>query len=109
MAPVLALADGMSVVTEKIYPERFMHVAELIRMGASIRKQGPSAIIQGVERLSGTEVMASDIRGGASLLVGALAAAGNSTVHRVYHVDRGYERIEDKFERLGAKIRRISD
>ena len=109
MAPVLALADGMSVVTEKIYPERFMHVAELIRMGASIRKQGPSAIIQGVERLSGTEVMASDIRGGASLLVGALAAAGNSTVHRVYHVDRGYERIEDKLERLGAKIRRISD
>lgn len=108
MAPVLALADGMSVVTEKIYPERFMHVAELIRMGASIRKQGPSAIICGVERLSGTEVMASDIRGGASLLVGALAATGNSTVHRVYHVDRGYERIEDKFERLGAKIRRSS-
>ena len=72
MAPVLALADGMSVVTEKIYPERFMHVAELIRMGASIRKQGPSVIIQGVERLNGTEVMASDIRGGAKDAISGL-------------------------------------
>jgi len=108
MAPVLALADGMSVVTEKIYPERFMHVAELIRMGASIRKQGPSAILCGVDRLSGTEVMASDIRGGASLVVAALAAGGVSTVHRVYHIDRGYDRIENKLEQLGARIRRIS-
>ncbi|MHC4959309.1 MAG: UDP-N-acetylglucosamine 1-carboxyvinyltransferase [Planctomycetota bacterium] len=107
-ASILTVADGMSVVTEKIYPERFTHVAELNRMGARIRKQGPSAIIQGVEELVGAEVMASDIRGGASLLVAALAARGTTTVHRVYHIDRGYDRIEGKFEALGAKIRRVS-
>lgn len=106
---VLALADGMSVITEKIYPERFMHVAELNRMGAVVRKQGPSAIVQGVERLSGAEVMASDIRGGASLIVAGLAARGSATIHRVYHVDRGYDRLEEKFRLLGAGIERISD
>jgi len=108
-AAVLVRAQGMSVVTEKVYPDRFMHVAELMRMGASIRKQGPSTIIQGVERLSGTEVMASDIRGGASLIVAALAAQGRTSVHRVYHVDRGYERIEEKLTRLGARIKRVSE
>ncbi|MEM8884123.1 MAG: UDP-N-acetylglucosamine 1-carboxyvinyltransferase [Planctomycetota bacterium] len=108
-ASILVRAQGMSVVTEKIYPERFMHVAELMRMGAEIRKQGPSTIIQGVPELSGAEVMASDIRGGASLLVAALAAQGTSEVHRVYHVDRGYERIEDKITRLGGRIRRIQE
>jgi len=108
-AAILATAEGMSVVTEKIYPERFMHVAELIRMGASIRKQGPSTIIHGVTRLSGTEVMASDIRGGASLVVAALAASGTTEVHRVYHVDRGYERIEEKLVRLGARVKRIAE
>jgi UDP-N-acetylglucosamine 1-carboxyvinyltransferase len=106
---VLAVAGGMSVITEKIYPERFMHVAELNRMGARIRKQGPSAIVQGVEGLSGAEVMASDIRGGASLIVAALAARGTSTVHRVYHVDRGYERIEEKLAGLGCRVRREGD
>lgn len=106
---VVTVADGMSVVTEKIYPERFMHVPELNRMGARIRKLGPSAIVHGVAALSGTEVMASDIRGGASLLVAALAARGHTTIHRIYHMDRGYERIEEKLSGLGARIRRISD
>jgi UDP-N-acetylglucosamine 1-carboxyvinyltransferase len=108
-AAILARADGMSVVTEKIYPERFMHVAELIRMGASIRKQGPSSIIHGTDDLSGTEVMASDIRGGASLVVAALAARGTTEIHRVYHVDRGYERIEEKIVQLGGRARRIGE
>ncbi len=103
----LTLASGISVVTEKIYPERFMHVPELNRMGAQIRKQGPSQIIHGVDDLHGAEVMASDLRGGASLIVGGLAASGQTTVHRVYHVDRGYDGIEDKFSSLGARIRRI--
>lgn len=105
----LTVADGMSVVTEKIYPERFMHVAELNRMGAAIRKQGPSSIVHGVPRLSGAEVMASDIRGGASLVVAGLGARGETKVHRVYHVDRGYDRIEEKFEGLGARIRRTTE
>jgi len=105
-AAALSVADGMSVVTEKIYPERFMHVAELNRMGASIRKQGASAIIHGVEKLSGAEVMASDIRGGASLVVAGLAAQGKTAIHRIYHVDRGYDRIEDKLQALGARIQR---
>jgi len=106
---VLARAEGMSVITEKIYPERFMHVAELNRMGAVIRKQGPSAILQGVERLTGAEVMASDIRGGAALIVAALAARGTTTIHRVYHIDRGYEGIERKLGALGCKASRDSE
>jgi UDP-N-acetylglucosamine 1-carboxyvinyltransferase len=106
---LLTLADGMSVVTEKIYPERFMHVPELSRMGASIRTQGPSAIIHGVPALDGAPVMASDIRGGAALIVAGLAAHGQTTVQRIYHVDRGYERLEEKFAGLGARVRRSSD
>ena len=107
-AASLVVASGMSVVTEKIYAERFMHVPELNRMGASIRKQGSSSIIHGVDRLSGAEVMASDIRGGAALLVGALAARGRTTVHRVYHIDRGYERIETKLAALGGRVKRVA-
>jgi UDP-N-acetylglucosamine 1-carboxyvinyltransferase len=106
---VLAKAEGMSVITEKIYPERFMHAAELNRMGAVIRKQGPSAILQGVEQLTGAEVMASDIRGGAALVVAALAARGTTTIHRVYHIDRGYEGIERKLSALGCKASRESE
>ncbi len=106
---LLSLADGMSVVTEKIYPERFMHVPELARMGADIRTQGPSAIIHGVKSLDGAQVMASDIRGGAALLVAGLAATGTTTVHRIYHVDRGYERVEEKLRALGARTRRIPE
>jgi UDP-N-acetylglucosamine 1-carboxyvinyltransferase len=106
---LLSLADGMSVVTEKIYPERFMHVPELARMGADIRTQGPSAIVHGVPRLDGAQVMASDIRGGAALLVAGLAAKGTTTVHRIYHVDRGYERVEEKLTGLGARLRRVAE
>jgi UDP-N-acetylglucosamine 1-carboxyvinyltransferase len=104
----LTVAQGMSVVTEKIYPERFMHVPELNRMGASIRKHEASSIIHGVERLSGAEVMASDIRGGAALLVAGLAAGGTTTIHRIYHLERGYEQIEAKLTAAGARVRRIA-
>ena len=103
---VLAIAEGMSVVTEKIYPERIMHVAELNRMGGEVRKQGPSQIVHGVPALNGAEVMASDLRGGAALVLAGLSARGKTKVHRIYHMDRGYEGFERKLEKLGARIRR---
>ena len=103
---LLCCADGNSFVTEKIYPERFIHIAELQRMGARIRKEGPTAIVQGVERLSGAPVMASDLRASAALVLAGLAAEGTTTVERVYHIDRGYERIEQKLGALGARIQR---
>ncbi|RME75388.1 MAG: UDP-N-acetylglucosamine 1-carboxyvinyltransferase [Planctomycetota bacterium] len=106
---LLSIADGISVVTEKIYPDRFMHLAELNRMGAAIRKEGPSAIITGVERLTGTDVMASDLRASAALVLAGLVAEGTTRVHRVYHIDRGYERIEAKLAALGARIRRVDE
>ena len=99
---LLCMADGISVVTERIYPDRFMHVAELSRMGANIRKEGASAIIQGVERLSGAPVMASDLRASAALVLAGLVAQGTTTVNRVYHIDRGYENIEKKMASLGC-------
>jgi UDP-N-acetylglucosamine 1-carboxyvinyltransferase len=103
---LLCVAAGNSFVTEKIYPERFIHVPELQRMGASIRKEGPSAIVSGVEGLSGCPVMASDLRASAALVVAGLAARGTTVVERVYHIDRGYERIEAKLRALGARIER---
>lgn len=103
---ILAIADGISVVTEKIYPDRFMHVAELLRLGAQIKKLGTSAIVQGVEYLSGAPVMASDLRAGAGLVLAALAATGESEIHRIYHIDRGYDRMESKLQSIGAKIQR---
>ncbi|GIW70892.1 MAG: hypothetical protein KatS3mg102_0434 [Planctomycetota bacterium] len=106
---LLALADGISVVTEKIYPDRFMHLAELNRMGADIRKEGPSAIITGVAELTGADVMASDLRASAALVLAGLVARGTTHVHRVYHIDRGYERIEEKLAALGARISRVPD
>ncbi len=106
MMAFLSLADGISVITEKIYPDRFMHVAELARTGAKIRKEGPSAIISGVQRLSGAPVMASDLRASACLLIAGLVAQGITTVYRIYHLDRGYERIEHRLSGLGARIRR---
>jgi UDP-N-acetylglucosamine 1-carboxyvinyltransferase len=104
----LSLADGMSMITEKIYPDRFIHVAELMRMGAQIRKEGPTAILTGVPRLSGAPVMASDLRGSAALVLAGLVAEGQTEVHRVYHIDRGYERIDRKLRALGARVRRVS-
>jgi UDP-N-acetylglucosamine 1-carboxyvinyltransferase len=105
----LSMAGGMSVITEKIYPDRFIHIAELARMGAKIRKEGASAIISGVKRLSGAPVMASDLRASASLLLAGLVANGLTEVHRIYHLDRGYERIEERLASLGAMIRREGD
>ena len=106
MMALLSIADGISVITEKVYPDRFIHVSELARMGASVRKEGPSAIISGVPTLSGAQVMASDLRASASLLLAGLVASRVTEVHRIYHLDRGYERIEERLGSLGAHIRR---
>jgi UDP-N-acetylglucosamine 1-carboxyvinyltransferase len=103
----LALADGISVITEKIFPDRFMHVAELNRMGARIRKEGPSAVVSGVKELSGAPVMASDLRASAALVIAALSARGITEINRIYHIDRGYEQIEKKLNALGASIKRV--
>jgi UDP-N-acetylglucosamine 1-carboxyvinyltransferase len=103
---VLALAEGNSVVIEKIFPDRFLHVAELNRMAANLRKEGPAVIVAGVKKLIAAPVMASDLRASAALVIAGLAAEGTTTVNRVYHIDRGYERIEERLNALGAKITR---
>jgi UDP-N-acetylglucosamine 1-carboxyvinyltransferase len=103
----LCLADGISVVTERIFPDRFMHVAELLRLGADVRKEGPQAIVKGVSRLSGAIVMASDLRASAALVLAGLAGEGETEIRRVYHIDRGYERIEERLASLGGRIRRV--
>ncbi|MHC4619405.1 MAG: UDP-N-acetylglucosamine 1-carboxyvinyltransferase [Planctomycetota bacterium] len=103
---LLALADGNSVIIEKIFPDRFMHVAELNRMAANLRKEGPAVIIAGVKKLIAAPVMASDLRASAALVLAGLAAEGATIVSRVYHIDRGYERIEERLNPLGAKITR---
>jgi UDP-N-acetylglucosamine 1-carboxyvinyltransferase len=108
MMALLTRADGISMVHERIYPDRFIHVAELHRMGARIRKEGATAIIEGVPKLSGAPVMASDLRGSAALVLAGLTADGETEVHRVYHIDRGYDRIDDRLRSLGARIQRTS-
>ncbi len=105
---VLSRAAGTSVIWERIFENRFIHVMELQRLGANISILGDRATIVGVEKLEGAEIMASDIRGGAGLVLAALAAKGNTTIQRVYHIDRGYQRFEEKLSRLGAKIVRKS-
>ena len=102
----LSLAEGISVITEKIYPDRFIHISELGRMGASIRKEGPSAIVCGMPRLSGAPVMASDLRASACLVLAGLMASGKTEISRIYHLDRGYEQIELRLQSLGARITR---
>jgi UDP-N-acetylglucosamine 1-carboxyvinyltransferase len=102
----LCVAQGASVVTERVFENRFMHVPELQRMGADITLSGRAAHVRGVARLSGAQVMATDLRASAGLVVAALAAEGETIINRVYHIDRGYERIEEKLRRLGAEIRR---
>jgi len=104
-----ALADGSSLLTERIYPERFMHAAELKRMGAQISVSNGQAVVQGVKRLEGAEVMASDLRASAALVLAGCAAKGETIVRRVYHIDRGYERIEERLRKLGARIERVRD
>ncbi len=103
---VLALADGSSTITETVFEHRFMHVPELVRLGADITVDGRTAHVRGVGALSGAPVMATDLRASAGLLLAGLAADGETVVNRVYHIDRGYERIEEKLRRLGADIRR---
>ncbi|MBN1846794.1 MAG: UDP-N-acetylglucosamine 1-carboxyvinyltransferase [Sedimentisphaerales bacterium] len=104
---LLCLADGNSMITEKIFPDRFMHTAELGRMGAQLRKEGPTVLVQGVRELIGAPVMASDLRASAALVLAGMVAKGETTVLRVYHIDRGYEHIEEKLQRVGAKITRV--
>ncbi|MDH5258863.1 MAG: UDP-N-acetylglucosamine 1-carboxyvinyltransferase [Gammaproteobacteria bacterium] len=101
------LADGVGVISENVFENRFMHVQELQRMGANIRLEGNTAICTGVKKLTGAPVMATDLRASASLVLAALVAEGDTLVERIYHIDRGYERIEEKLSLLGAKIRRI--
>jgi UDP-N-acetylglucosamine 1-carboxyvinyltransferase len=106
---LMALAKGLSVIAETIFENRFIHVSELQRMGGNIRIQGNSAIIQGVENLSGAQVMATDLRASASLVLAGLAAEGMTEVSRVYHLDRGYEGLDKKLARLGADIKRVKE
>ncbi len=104
---LMALAKGLSVISETIFENRFIHVSELRRMGADIKVEGNSAIINGVKTMSGAPVMATDLRASASLVLAGLAAEGETEVSRVYHLDRGYERLEEKLAGLGARIRRV--
>ena len=104
---LMALAGGVSLIKERIFENRFMHVLELQRMGADIDLDGRTAIVRGVRKLSGAPVMATDLRASASLVLGALAADGASEITRIYHLDRGYEAIEHKLSGVGAKIERV--
>jgi UDP-N-acetylglucosamine 1-carboxyvinyltransferase len=106
---LLCLADGNSAITERIFPDRFLHVGELNRMGAHIRKEGATAIVQGVKELQGATVMASDLRASAGLILAAMAAKGTTQIDRIYHVDRGYEKIEQKLAAVGADIQRVKE
>ncbi len=104
---MMAIADSTSLITESIFENRFMHVAELRRMGADIKVEGSTATVKGVKSLKGAPVMATDLRASASLVVAGLAAKGTTVIDRVYHLDRGYEKLEEKLKMLGAKIRRV--
>lgn len=106
---LMCIAKGTSIIRETIFENRFMHVAELIRMGADIDIEGGVATIRGVSVLKGADVMATDLRASASLIVAAVAAEGTTTIHRLYHLDRGYERIAEKLKRLGAVVERVRD
>jgi UDP-N-acetylglucosamine 1-carboxyvinyltransferase len=102
-----SIADGVATVTETIFENRFMHVQEMQRLGANIEIEGNTAIVRGVDKLEGAVVMATDLRASASLVLAALVADGETTIERIYHIDRGYECIEEKFNQIGARIRRI--
>jgi UDP-N-acetylglucosamine 1-carboxyvinyltransferase len=109
MMALMALTPGISIITERIFESRFMHVSELARLGADIEIEGPSAIIKGGRPLSGAPVMASDLRASAALVLAGLAARGTTQVNRVYHIDRGYENIDGKLRALGARIERVEE
>ncbi len=106
---MLSVADGASLLTETIFENRYMHVPELARMGADIAVRGRSAVVRGVDTLVGAQVMATDLRASMSLILAGLAARGETVVSRVYHLDRGYERLEEKLSAVGADIERLSD
>jgi UDP-N-acetylglucosamine 1-carboxyvinyltransferase len=109
MMTLLVLAPGISIITERIFESRFMHVSELARLGADIEIEGPSAIVKGGRPLSGAPVMASDLRASAALVIAGLAARGQTQVNRIYHLDRGYERMDVKLRKLGARIQRVEE
>ncbi len=104
---LMTQAEGIAVIVETIFENRFMHAQELARMGANIRLDGKQAIVAGPRTLTGAGVIASDLRASASLVLGALVAKGETVIDRVYHIDRGYEQIESKLAQAGAKIRRV--
>ena len=109
MMALMTLTPGISIITERIFESRFMHVSEMTRLGADIEIEGPSAIVKGGKPLSGAPVMASDLRASAALVIAGLAARGTTQVNRVYHIDRGYENIDGKLRQLGARIERIEE
>ncbi len=109
MMVLMTLTPGLSIITERVFESRFMHVSELARLGADISIEGPSAIVKGGRPLSGAPVMASDLRASAALVIAGLAASGCTQVNRVYHIDRGYERIDAKLRALGARIERVKE
>jgi UDP-N-acetylglucosamine 1-carboxyvinyltransferase len=109
MCALLSTTKGISVITENIFPQRYMHIAELKRMGAQMQIEGASAVIQGVERLLGAPVMASDLRASAALVLAGLKAEGTTEIRRVYHIDRGYEHLDEKLSELGAHIERVKE
>jgi UDP-N-acetylglucosamine 1-carboxyvinyltransferase len=104
---LMCVADGTSVITETIFENRFMHVPELLRLGADITIRGNSAFVRGQPQLQGAPLMATDLRASASLILGGLCSTNETVVHRIYHLDRGYEKMEDKLKSLGADIVRI--
>ena len=106
---LMCLANGLSVITETVFENRFMHVSELKRMGADIRVEGSNAIVRGLPNLTGAPVMATDLRASASLVLAGMAAEGSTELSRIYHLDRGYEKLADKLKKLGAKIRRAQE
>ena len=109
MLALMTVTPGLSILTERIYPNRFMHVPELLRMGAEVSMEGASAVVKGVPRLSGAPVMASDLRASAALVLAGLAARGETWVQRLYHLDRGYDRLAEKLQSLGAAVERLPE
>ena len=109
MMVLMTLTPGISVITERIFESRFMHVSELARLGADIAIEGPSAIVRGGKPLSGAPIMASDLRASAALVIAGLVAKGNTLVKRIYHLDRGYENIDEKLRSLGARVERVQE
>ena len=107
MMAFLSVTTGVSIITETVFENRFMHVGELVRMGANIKIDGRIAIVEGVKQLTGCEVKATDLRAGAAMILSGLVANGETIISEIHHIDRGYTRIEEKFNNLGANVQRI--